>query len=200
MTLEVGKILVAVGDTYINTVEQTTKHGVAAVVGDVVELWDTIVTPSADRLVGGEGVGIEQLAHETSGTAVKSGDVGISIGAAITGNGHIGIALVEYCLSSNGLGIVLVGVQRGHIQVISAGAKSQSQQHGCGGKDMLEIFHCFDSLSKLEIQVQTEDERDWARVYAIVDTTVYLRVYAVVVGDAEHVAYGAVDAAADALI
>ena len=61
----------------------------------IVECRYTFVTPTADRFVGCQFVGIEKLAYETGCTTIKTIDVTVTVGTAITSQRHIGIAFVE---------------------------------------------------------------------------------------------------------
>ena len=61
-------------------------------VGGEVELADAGVTPVANGFVGGQLVGVEELAHEAGRSTVQAVDVAVAIGTALPGQPQVGIA------------------------------------------------------------------------------------------------------------
>ena len=102
------QILVAVGDTGGETSVESLEHRMSGVVRVVAECGYTIVTPRTECLVRGKFVGVEQLAHKTGCTAVKTVNVAVAVCTAVAGECHVGVALVEQSVKVY-LG-VLVGV------------------------------------------------------------------------------------------
>ena len=54
--------------------------------------------------------------------------------------------------------------------------------------------------SKLEIQAETKDERDWAWIHVVIDTIRNLGIDAIILGDAEHVRNSTINTSAQAVI
>ena len=99
---EVFEVLVAVSNTYAQTVVVATEHWVAGIVGVVAVSGYTFVTPTAECLVGGELVALPHLAIEAGGATIDTINVAIAVGTAVTGKAEVGVALVEQIFSVNG--------------------------------------------------------------------------------------------------
>ena len=135
------QVLVAEGDSGVQTVVVAAKHRVRGVVGVVYEVGDTLIAPAADGLVGGQVLGVPHLTVVTGGSAVDTVHITVAVGTTVAGGCHRGVALGEQQL---GGGLRIVGVDRLHIKVTGACCRSEGQRKGQQGNKCFDIsFHDF---------------------------------------------------------
>ena len=142
------QIVVAERDGSVQTIVETSQHGVVGIVSVEVELRDTIVTPAADCLIGGEFVSIPHLAHIARRTAVDTVDVAAAIGSIVAGHADYSIALVEHLFRSGLGGEVRVDGSIFQVKVVDTRRHSAyRQQQTSHRKDIfINLFHDHSAL------------------------------------------------------
>lgn len=101
------------------------QHGVGVVEDGIIVVFNALIAPSADRLVGGELLGVEKLAHKTRSTAIETIDVAVAVSTALSGYSHIGVALVEQIIAKISAFCSGVRIDHRYVQVVSTRGQSQ---------------------------------------------------------------------------